>query len=186
MSLAQMAQNQGMPEMQIRIRLDDDLHTQLEDRAKGRGVSVNREIAERLEASFASEVMDKPSGPVGGLLELVTLAAQTAGHGALLASSLFVETAAEWTDDSVAYEQAVRAANRVFDALRPKGSASIDEPIAALVMQTTNGILGEIANNQPRARESARRTELLRQALGPELVKRLQTALAKKGKENSK
>jgi len=117
----------------------------------------------------------------------VTLAAHTAGHGALLYSNLFVDTPEEWVDDSAAYEQAVLAANRVFDALRPK-QASDEAPVPPtdIGVDTADGILGEIAKQSGQGRPSLRqRTELLRQALGPELIARLKSTLESKGKEDS-
>jgi hypothetical protein len=176
---------------QLRIRLDDELHSRLEESARKRGGSLKREISERLAASFVGEALERPSGPAGGLLDLVTIAAQSAGHGALLYASAFVETAAEWTDDRLAYEQARLAAQRVFEACVPARDAAADElaaqfgvPPADLGVKTAAGILDEIANNRPRAPESARRTNVLRQELGPELIERLQMAL--KSKEGSK
>jgi hypothetical protein len=175
---------------QLRIRLEDELQSRLEESARKRGGSLQREIAERLAASFAGDALERPAGPVGGLLDLVAIAAQSAGHGALLYASAFVETATEWTDDRLAYEQATLAAQRVFEALRPpKGkdqelAAQFGVPPADLGVKTAAGILDEIANNRPRVPESVRRTNVLRQELGPELINRLQTAL--KSKERSK
>jgi hypothetical protein len=166
---------------QLRIRLDDEVHAQLEAAAKERGSSLQREIADRLAASVRDELLDRPSGPVGGLLDLVAIAVQSAGHGALLYASAFVPTATEWVDDHLAYEQATLAAQRVFEALRPpKRKAEPNDDLwvdPALGVKTAASILDEIANNRPRVPESARRTNVLRQELGPELIKRLQTAL---------
>jgi hypothetical protein len=167
---------------QLRIRLEDELHIRLEESARKRGGSLQREIADRLAASFAGDALERPSGPVGGLLDLVTIAAQSAGHGALLYASVFVETAREWVDDHLAYEQAMLAAQRVFEALRPPKRKAVEPYDDLLVdeslgVKTAASILDEIANNRPRVPESVRRTNVLRQELGPELINRLQTAL---------
>jgi hypothetical protein len=165
--------------MQLRIRLDEELHAQIEESARKRGVSVNRELSERLTGSFAREVLEQPRGPVGGLLELVAVVAHVAGRAATFYSSLGADNSAEWVDDAHAYEQALRAAVRVLEALRPAGEATPPGPPKNVGTGVADGILTEVGTGKPRTRDSAQRTETLRRNLGPTLVKRAEAEAAR-------
>jgi hypothetical protein len=176
-------QGTGEPPMvHLRVRVDDDLHRQIEESAKRRGVSTTKEVVDRLEASYAVDELHGHTGPVGpvgdpaeGLLELVSLAAAQAGRGAYYAS-LGADESFKWTGDAYSYQMAFDAAVRVFEALRPTGEP---EGLRQIGTWVADGLLRDVATGEPRTPENFRRVGRIRESLGPALIERLQTALAK-------
>jgi hypothetical protein len=123
-----------------------------------------------LAASFNSEALEPPRGPVGGFLSLVGAVMQEAGSAATFYSTLMTGETSPWTDDAYAYDQAVRAASRVLAAFRPPVEATAAGP-EDFGVWVADRIMNEVGTGEPVSPKSAQRTEVLRRGLG-ELVDR--------------
>jgi hypothetical protein len=158
--------------VQISVRAKEPLRRQLEEAAKERGVSMNVEIIDRLQRSFENERRIEEifgSREVYGLMHIVAAAIHETGRAAGFYATHSLEGAAGWLRHPFAYDEAVKAAMKVFEVFRPKGSPS---PPAHLVHQNlgrgfANGILNEIARGEARVTpDNVARTEELRRELG--------------------
>jgi hypothetical protein len=108
------------------FRTSDKIRDRLLAAAKAKGVSVNQEINERIEASFDSpDVTEKAFANRGlyGLLRMVAVAMQISGRQAMtFKNSGDSDAADDWLSDPYAYDQAAGAAWKLLDACRPEGT----------------------------------------------------------------
>lgn len=177
---------------QVNFRTTPDLKARIQAEADARGITFNKEVNRRLHESLkASDDHDQTRVP--GLLA-IAVAMNAAGQASGLHSALAASGApGQWWNDPYAYEQAVQAANRVFEALRPDGkiaqprllagkAAGIDFDAIAkhFGVGIANGVISEIASEQPTSTTAAARAPKLRADLGDELVARLRTFQSKR------
>ena len=165
---------------QVNFRTTDELQRRLDAAAKRRDHSLNKEINRRLEESLVGpDRADQTYVP--GLLA-VAAAMNSAGVFACI-SSFKLEGSESWWNDPYAFDQAVQAANRVFEAMRPvgpitkpKNSAAIRADLVEHVgVGCANHVLSEVEiGEQPRAPK-------LRSDLGDALVQRVKQFNAKVG-----
>lgn len=139
--------------IQINLRVPPDLREQLQRAAEARGVSVTREINDRLAASFGHEAaIDAAIGnrTLLGLLRLVGVAMQGAGKFAAFASAVAShDKRQEWIDNPYAYDQATRAALTILDALRPPGEIEVPRiPVAETVGEGPGGEAADLLNRR--------------------------------------
>ena len=143
-----MARRAQSETVQIGLRVKEPLRARLEEAARARGVSVNAEVVRRVEASFEQDRWIESvfgSEDVFRLMQAVAAAMNRAGgRAAVLATiaNLWRRTgqripAATWIDFPYAYSQAVQAATRVLEALRPPGELVEPDiyPIAADILE---------------------------------------------------
>jgi hypothetical protein len=163
------------------------LHQKLGMAAKASGRSISEEIEYRLERSFENERRVYEvfgDRDVYGIMRVIGAAIHEAGSAAGFYATHSLDGAAGWLRQPWAYDQAVKAAMRVFDALRPEGDPSPPEQLEHqnLGRGFASGILNEIARGKARITpDNVARTEELRRELGP-LAERLTEA--KTGKED--
>jgi hypothetical protein len=125
---------------------------------------------------------------VPGLLA-VAAAMNAAGQQAAFTSTFTVDSAQQWWNDPYAFDQAVRAANRIFEAMRPAGKIAPPPGMSGMAgtldmgkvaenfgVGYANGILSEIANERPISTTAVTRAPKLRRDLGEELVRRIQSS----------
>ncbi len=137
------------------FRVTPDLKSQVEAAAAESGRSQSQEAELRLESSFQkqdlrSEVMSLAFGPeLGGLLVMIGATLRELGPSAGFQSTMTLEGAQRWLDDPYAFDQAVRAIDRIVEALRPLGEvspprtltslATVDPTLAAVAEQLGQG-----------------------------------------------
>jgi len=119
-----MPRPKGPDRVQFILRVPKDVHSQLEQKAKARGVSMNAELALRLEASLANDRRAElfETGLPATIGEVVAVTMHETGKFAGLHSTMTVEGSLKWYDDPYAYDQAARAAAAIIDWLRPYGA----------------------------------------------------------------
>jgi hypothetical protein len=145
------------------------MHERLTHAAALNDRSISEEIESRLSRSFEHEQA------FYGLMGVIAAAVQDAGFTAGYLTTSSLEGAKDWLRSPWAYDQAVSAASRVFDAFRPKGDPSPpdgQEHMLNLGRDFASGILNEIARGEARVSINAARTDELRRQLG-DLVERL-------------
>src|SRR5713226_8088659 len=158
--------------VQISVRAKEPLRLQLEAAAKARGVSMNNEIIDRLQRSFENDrrIEEIFGGrDVYGMMRVIAAAVHETGLSAGFFATSSLEGAKGWLRNPWAYDQAVRAALRVFEALRPAGDPSppdAQEHMQNLGRGFASGILDEIARGEARVSTNAARTDELRRELG--------------------
>jgi hypothetical protein len=116
---------QEKPElMQVSFRTREPLRAALESAAKARGVSMNTEMNERLMRSFEDEVKLETEFARVQLYAILRIVANTmdlAGGSTAMMSNMLTKAPKNWVDNPFAYDQAVKAANYIFEQFRPPG-----------------------------------------------------------------
>jgi hypothetical protein len=132
----------------FKLRLPEDLRTELDRAAEKSGRSLNSEIVARLETSCRAA--DTPSGSEeSDLLQAVRVVMQTAGRAArrLAEEASDPAVGAGWPSDPYAYDQAVKAAVQMLEMLRPAGSATFPgETAGGLMNQMLDELGAHFAN----------------------------------------
>jgi hypothetical protein len=173
----------------LRIRVDEELHRQIEEAAQAHGVSTTKEVVTRLTASFAGDALERSPDQFGGqsearpelsgLLAVLGTVMDVAGKYRFGADAIYApESLPNWLDDPSGYAAASYAAFRVLEELQPP---TADLPLGLDDgLDDTNKMTGEIiaerilrriASDEP----GPPRTEALRVALG-RLVDRIHVA----------
>jgi hypothetical protein len=176
---------------QIGLRVPEDLREKIQAAANQRGVAVNKEISDRLERSFSEEmaVSSEGSPELYSILRVIAAAMDAAGPMAAIMSTLNLEAGKAWVGNSIAYEQAVKAAIFVLEELRPKTATaphpSMSESVNTLGVEMAAGILEEAATGQPRiiGPSEINRAAKLHSGLGA-LSERIQSFDARKPENN--
>jgi hypothetical protein len=117
----------AIADAQLKVRMDPALHEKLVAAAETRGASVNKEVNERLAASFDDgRDPDKvfASRAMFGLMKVVATAMEISGQQAAMLKSFDPKSPTPWFRDPYAFAQAEFAARAILDALRPAGSSS--------------------------------------------------------------
>jgi hypothetical protein len=170
-----MARRAKSDTIQLKVRMKEPLRAQLELAAKAHGVSLNSEIVDRLERS-ERQIEDVFGGrDVYGIMRVIAAAIHETGSTAGFFTTGSLDGARGWLRNPWAYDQAVQAALRVFEALKPDGDPSPPKDqkhMENLGRGFASGILNEIARGEARTSQTAARTEELRGELGP-LAERL-------------
>jgi Arc-like DNA binding domain len=142
--------------IQIGLRVPDDLRAKIQEAAAARGVAVNKEISDRLERSFSEEMAISADGSAElySILRVVAAAMDSAGPMAAIMSTLNPEAGKDWINNSLAYEQAIKAAVAVLEAFKPQTAAashaSMPDTVNTLGIEMATGILEEAATGQTR------------------------------------
>ena len=122
-----MAKRKQSAKVDLTLRIKEPLRADLAKTAKQRGVSMNAEIVNRLERSshnqsLLNEVLDLEYGKrLAGFLLLVGRAMNEAGMHSALYDTKTLEGAKNWLDNAFGFDQAVKAAQWIFEASRPTG-----------------------------------------------------------------
>jgi Arc-like DNA binding domain len=142
--------------IQIGLRVPEDLREKIQTAANERGVAVNKEISDRLERSFGEEMVVSADGNADlySILRVVAAAMDAAGPMAAIMSTLSPEAGKAWIGNSLAYEQALKAAVTVLEAFRPPTAtlphASMPDSMNTLGVEMATGILEEAATGETR------------------------------------
>lgn len=173
--------------IQIGLRVPEDLRSKIQGAADARGVAVNKEISDRLERSFSEDlaISADDSAELYAILRVVAAAMDTAGPMAAIMSTLNPEAGKDWIDNSLAYEQAIKAALAVLEAFRPQTAtvphAAMSDSVNSLGVEMATGIIEEAATGATRTIGPAEiaRAVRLNSGLGP-LAARIQRFDARK------
>jgi hypothetical protein len=154
------------------FRTSEETRERLVEAAERRGVSINQEINDRIDASFAgpdlSERTFKNKG-LYGLMRLVAVAMQISGQQALIFKNNAVEGSDLWYRDPYAFDQAVQAAMEVFKGCRPDGSRAapanhkdpaINDLQSRVGKSFADNVLSEVAVAAPGGRGEILRADL--------------------------
>jgi hypothetical protein len=168
--------------VQLKLRTKEPLRARIEAAAAERGVSMNAEIEDRLSRSFDTLEETFGSREIFGLLRIVGAAMHEVGIHAGFAATNSLEGSRHWFDSPWAYDQAVRAAEKVFEALRPEGEIvapnvggfvrlgghklALNDVLENLGAGFANTILQEIGSGETVAARSGKRTRQIRRDLG--------------------
>ncbi len=112
------------------LKVTADLKNQLDSAARASGRTQSQEAEKRLEQSFRdqallNQVLELAYGNrLGGLLLLIGQAMSDAGRFSAFTATRRLKDVENWLDNAYGYDQAMRAAHRVLDVLRPKGDTS--------------------------------------------------------------
>ncbi|WP_068021037.1 TraY domain-containing protein [Rhodoplanes sp. Z2-YC6860] len=175
----------------INLRVAPELRARLDAARAASGRTLTAEIIARLENSLTSPD-DTDQTFVPGLLA-VAAAMNAAGYSAGFASTFDAGRAAKWWDEPFAFSQAVAAAQHIFEALRPPGAVELPAAfkgtakgidvqalIGAMGTGIANGILAEIASDEPTSATAIARAPKLRRDLGSDLVARIRAVTKQK------
>jgi Arc-like DNA binding domain len=166
----------------LKVRMKEPLRADLEEVARDRGVSMNAEIVRRLEWSLAADEQVEAvfgSAELYGVMRALAAVMNTAGNRALWLSGHDLRYG--WIDSPYAYDQAMQAAVRVLEALRPPGEIeqpppqpepeqriALDRMRSGLGVRTADDILGLIPRPEPDKEEARRRLGRLADRLSKE------------------
>jgi hypothetical protein len=174
--------------IQINLRVSDDLRSKLVAAAEKRGISMNKEINDRLERDFAEEALwgrETENRDLFGLLAIVAGAMTAAGQAAGFFSTNAIEGAKHWFENRVAFDQAIEAAVQVLrEACPPEGMKlpeELTDYVAKFGLSFANGLLDEAATGSSRVSGDGgtgrARAKLLREGISDALAKRLQSGV---------
>ena len=179
----------------VGFRASRKLKRRLSEVAAGASRSLSAETEFRLEHSFdrqdlLGEVLElRFRVPLAGLLMAIGIAMDESSRAAVLLSQLGKRDRQSWADDPFAYDQAIRAANSVLEAFRPKGDPSRPEKfpnserMGENVAQDTLGNIHPNASIFPDLNPRDAETAKMRRSLGAEMLKRLPTAVLSEEKK---
>lgn len=162
-----MARNESHT-VHLQVRIREDLRQHLEQSAKGRRVSLNQEIVDRLEhvrdrTGLLTEVLKLAHGQrMAGILTALGLVMGIAGR---LSARTSLKPR-EWTDDPELFENAFRAAVSLLEAARPEGAIPDPTGEEDHGLEVVDNLLANIAGEEcvlPLAEEA----ETIKQLLGP-------------------
>lgn len=114
----------------LNVRLEESLRKQIEGAAAARGRSMNLEVVERLERSFAADAsmvdtLVYAHGPrLTGLMLIILRAMDWVGGVAAFQKTPTANAAMNWQDDPWAFQQAFQAAFRILTLAAPAGNAT--------------------------------------------------------------
>jgi len=111
--------------IQTNFRTSDTMRDRLQAAADARGISVNKEINDRLEWSFddsrrADLIFQNQR--LYGILKVIAVAMDTAGTSVNAMQSTLAGSAdkTDWPDNPQAFRQAAQAAMRIFEIMTPE------------------------------------------------------------------
>jgi hypothetical protein len=161
--------------IQIGLRVPEDLREKIQAAASQRGVAVNKEITDRLEKSFDEGMTISAADgdkQLYSILRVVAAAMGSVGPMAAMMSTANPEAGKTWISNSIAYEQALQAADTVLRELRPQ-TATAPHPqmldsVKTLGEGMANAILEEAATGLTRTPGTDdARAQRLHAGLGP-------------------
>jgi hypothetical protein len=117
--------------VQLKLRIKERLREQMELSARERGVSMNSEINYRLENSieYTRRIEDVfGDSQIFAIVKIIATAMTEIGRSEYLHSRRFRDEGVRWLGDPYAYDEAVGAALKVLEALRPPGKIVVPEP----------------------------------------------------------
>ncbi len=109
---------------QVPLRITQALRARIEKAANEAGISMNAEIAFRLQGSYEAE--EKLGGPrVVELIETIGTMMKRTGEHAVFLETRKRANQGEWLDLPYAYHQATKAANTILKHYKPKGKVTV-------------------------------------------------------------
>ncbi|MCC2654530.1 MAG: hypothetical protein K0Q60_4696 [Microvirga sp.] len=169
----------------LTFRARSGLRERLVEEAEKSGRSISEEIEFRLNDSFDRNrrIEDEFGGQeIFGIMKTIAWAMRETGRAAGFITTRTSEGANHWLTNPYAFDQAVKAVQKVLEAVRPEGEIVppkatgfdvLDQALADLGPGFANTILEEIETGEPRSTGSIKRTEDLRRDLGT-MVHRIQ------------
>jgi hypothetical protein len=105
--------------VQFKTRMREPLRARLASAARRRGVTLNTEIVDRLEQSFAKEEAFG-GAEILNMARLMAAAFVRGGHHAAYAQNRPKWTSADWLNDPDCYQAAARAVSKALAAAKPE------------------------------------------------------------------
>lgn len=140
--------------IQINLRVPDDLREKIQSAASERGVSVNKEITDRLLKSFNEDVSVSASSinnELYAILRVVTAAMDLAGPMSAINSTRNPDAGRQWINNSIAYHHAIEAAVTVLEGFKPlTPTPPMFETSQTLGVEIGRGMLEEAATGLSR------------------------------------
>lgn len=144
-----MDETQG-PQAQLKVRIDRDLREYLETAASARGVSLTREVADRLERSREGESLyEQQLGgkEIAAIAEIVGMTMKLTKNTLGTIDPVAIEKG--WLHSPYTFDQAVRGICVVLEAFRPAGEIPHLSGDAAWMERAGEGlgreVLGQVA-----------------------------------------
>jgi hypothetical protein len=138
------------PQAQLKVRIDRDLREYLEAAASARGVSLNREIADRLERSREGESLYEQhlgGKEIAAITEIVGMTMKLTKNTLGAIDPVAIEKG--WLQSPYTFDQSVRAVGAVLETLRPAGDMPDLSGDAAWMERAGEGlgreVLGQVA-----------------------------------------
>jgi hypothetical protein len=155
------------------LRVTPELKRRLDDAAKHSGRSQSQEAEFRLERAFDRDdlLSEAMSLAFGRELAGVLIAVGTAMGWAR--PNVRRNPPEKWVNNPVEFDQAVRAANHILEALRPPGDPSPQREHNNWHGPIASEMLLAITRGDSKAHFFGMESELVRSLLGPEIVKRI-------------
>jgi hypothetical protein len=121
--------------IQTNLRIEPALREQLQKAADAAGVSVTKEITDRLERSFSEkrhwETLDNPK--VNAIVDMLGQVIYAAGHNAGgLSTAGSIDGSRTWYDNPFAFDQVRKAVDVALQAIKPAGSVDLEEMASRL------------------------------------------------------
>src|SRR6266446_2326862 len=110
--------------IQVNLRVSEELRSKLTAAAERRGVSMNKEINDRLSRAFEDDAISgegREDAILHGILSVIAAAMNSAGQAAGFLSTFTLDGARKWLNDPFAFDQARKAAEHVLRECRPPG-----------------------------------------------------------------
>jgi hypothetical protein len=180
--------------VQLKTRMRESLRSRLEVAAKAHGTSINAEIVDCIERTFArldllSDVLTLAYGrKMAGILMMLGSAMPRAGIYGLWSHTDPLRDNNDlnsWTDDPTAFDQAILAAVTVLDALRPTGDVLKSKSAGGdrVANDVIHAVRKKSADKDHEVfSDYAWTSDTIRSLLGPSIVERIEEPRAKESK----
>jgi hypothetical protein len=169
----------------MNLRTDESLRDRLQAAADKNGVSVNKEMDERLKRSFEMGPDLFETKELFGIAELIAVAVQKVNsQAAFYASPLrdhqfWIDHQSHfWMENAYAYDQVIKAVQHILETFRPEGDPSAPSPRVAnpdglisdimprLGITIAKIVLAEVRAGKSHFDSEQNVTELIRDGLG--------------------
>ncbi len=176
----------------LTFRTRGALRDQLEEAANDAGRSISEEVEYRLIRSFDRVDEEFGSAALYGIMKAAAISMQVTGESAMGAR---LDAATAWLDDPYAYDQAVKAAQKILEAFRPEGEIKPPKTLRFVGGKPeedaertelfkdfaerrgemwAGSMINEILTGEPIGPGAVERDSQMRRRLGKSLVDRLQ------------
>jgi hypothetical protein len=164
--------------IQINLRVDEGLRAKLVDSAQAHGVSVNKEINDRLTRSFADDQFlsaNQNDRTLLAILHLVGASMSAAGQATAFVATSSMKGAENWISDPTAFAQATEAAKKVLADTKPQGEplTELRIDVSKFGIEFADTILEEAATGNWRSSDTSERAKMLHEAVGEKLAAQL-------------
>jgi hypothetical protein len=127
-----MAKREQSDTVQLNLRIKEPIRQKIEESARDHGVSMNAEMVDRIQKSFdidgtIGDIFG--SSQIFGIMKIIASTMNEMGRSEYYRSQRALDLGDRWLSDPYAYDEAMGAAVRVLEALRPKGEIVAPIPL---------------------------------------------------------